>query len=795
MSIKKISAISQRARNIDKEKRGNLLKSIAETEMHRHLKELFKAMQPDYVVEITHGPTELGKDLVIVKKDHFGYDVIAVIVKCGDIKAETLGGVDEIKGKIRKTLSSGDRKVQEMAVQIEEAIVHPAELKRIFERLQIGKIFCVVVGECSKQARDRLEKEALQNNAVAEVFDLNWLVDRFTDFYPQIFFEGRVMDFIQQKIETLEAKHCLSKKGINLSEYYVEPLVSRIGAPVKLASGHLNIADDNKQMPFSQLKQIVGGNKKILLIGDPGSGKSGALAKFAIDMFKQADVMVYRRETKKKISVPVLICANDILKISGVEDLVKGYFQPVEIKGRFHVSALMLDGLDEAPSDKRSEILGKAQEYAEALSCSLIVTSRRIDIVEMPPEGFQKYELLHFQFGQAIKFFEKVVLSKGALSSLRSGLEKIKSQIPMIPLSLMFLVELAEENKEIPASVTELYDRYYDIALGRWDKDKGITVLFDYLVKKNFFAALAYDEFLKKDRLEIPRKDFENYFQSYTVKYSGTPNDAELFMREIERVGVLDIREEVMFRHRSILDYFAAYHIFDKRAEIENLSQKVRDLYFNDLWSEVAFFYVGLRREINEEILGMIFAYEAGNPSSLFGKVMAGRLLQAGWHSPSKLRLSGLKKSIGYAPSARDAFLHSAEEDKADIPAIFADIVLMGLSEVSYGSLFLFKDLQIVLKEIGAEITAENVYKSLLLLVASRRFWPADKLRAEVNGLLEASAQLPAEDRARTLIMAMVAEHDDKPCKNAIKNKLQRLVKKNPSMFKKLFPDKRKRLA
>ena len=34
-------------------------------------------------MEITHGPDEFGKDLLIIKKDNLNIDIIGIIVKCG----------------------------------------------------------------------------------------------------------------------------------------------------------------------------------------------------------------------------------------------------------------------------------------------------------------------------------------------------------------------------------------------------------------------------------------------------------------------------------------------------------------------------------------------------------------------------------------------------------------------------------------------------------------------------------------------------------------------------------------
>ena len=122
---------------------------------------------------------------------------------------------------------------------------------------------------------------------------------------------------------------------------------------------------------------------------------------------------------------------------------------------------------------------------------------------------------------------------------MKESLERIKAQILLVPLSLLLLVELVEEHKEIPASVTELYDRFFDMALGREDTEKGIKTLFDYLVKKRFLGVLAYHEFREKNRLGSPREDFDRFTMSYAEQYGWYSENLESFVQEIERTGIL----------------------------------------------------------------------------------------------------------------------------------------------------------------------------------------------------------------------------------------------------------------
>ena len=241
----------RQAKAIPKEHRRSVLLSYEETEMHKHLKELFKVMEPDYTIEVTHGACELGKDLVIVKKDNFDMSAIGVVVKCGDIRAKTVGDVDDLKGKVKKIFdSSVEKKLREIESQVQQALSNPAEMKTIFSKLPVSKVFIVLVGELSNQARTRLENEF---DTGIEIFDVNWLVDNFTVHYPQVFFEGKVVDFLQRKIQELERTHFPYNIGKNLSEYFVEPLVAKMDdTPIDL-----DLLIRKRKMPFSHLKSII----------------------------------------------------------------------------------------------------------------------------------------------------------------------------------------------------------------------------------------------------------------------------------------------------------------------------------------------------------------------------------------------------------------------------------------------------------------------------------------------------------------------------------------------------------
>lgn len=154
-----ISELVQQAKTLPYDRRQQILAGIPETELHGHLKELFKAMEPSYAVEVTHGNKEHGKDLVLVKHDKLTIDVIGIVVKRGNIKAKTLGEVEELKSRINTALTyKSEMKTRDIESQIIQAFSHEAELKNFAEALPVNKVITIIAGELSSEARVRLEK-------------------------------------------------------------------------------------------------------------------------------------------------------------------------------------------------------------------------------------------------------------------------------------------------------------------------------------------------------------------------------------------------------------------------------------------------------------------------------------------------------------------------------------------------------------------------------------------------------------------------------------------------------------
>ena len=518
------------------------------------------------------------------------------------------------------------------------------------------------------------------------------------------------------------------------------------------------------------------------------------MAKLAIDMYQDAYKRLLKKPGKsdKKISIPVLVTARQFLKLESVEGFLSAYFEYEEIEDRFQVDVLVVDGLDEIESPNRRDVIDKLDEFSESIGCSYILTSRKIDILNTLPEKYQKYELLPFEFNQALKMVTKLVSDPNVLTAMKESLEKIQTQIPLVPLSLMLLVELVEEHKEIPASITELYERFFDMALGAEDWDKGIEMLFDYRVKKKFLSVLAYQEFRDKNRLAVPREEFEQFLNAYALQYGWDAEELNGFVREIERAGILNGQAEVIFKHRSFLDYFAAFYIHENWGYTADLNEAlIVDTYFDDLWSEVAFFYIGLRREISQSLLEKIYAHADTELTADLDKLLSGRLLQAGWHSPPQQHVYGLKHAIRYVPQVREKFQEIFASIDVNTPNILSDFITLTLSDISFNSAFLERYTKDMLNQLVTSGSQDDIYMAVVLSWSIRRFLEPNEVKGNVDAILDTLTGFPEKEQARILLLMTLIE-EDKGTRKLIRRQLGKLKKRAPKVFKTLLPPKRK---
>jgi flagellar biosynthesis GTPase FlhF len=278
--------VKQLVKELKTNEKFEIIRNIPEKTLHFEIRELLTIMNPDSYIEVTHGTDEFGKDLVMVKKEPMGEMVYAMVVKTGDISSRASKEIAVIKD------------------QVNEAFAHPAVLNG-FEasgNLEVTYVYVIIAGQLSGNAMIRLKAEI--NNPIKrtnlQILDMDWLVTNFTKYYPYVFYEGEVSLYIESTIKQLEKKHLFSTRGIDLTEYYVEPEIAKLERIIELSDTDITLTLLRDRISFKQLEKEMQPGNKFLVVGDPGVGKTTALAKMGIDKMLEALKKATRSRRKRK---------------------------------------------------------------------------------------------------------------------------------------------------------------------------------------------------------------------------------------------------------------------------------------------------------------------------------------------------------------------------------------------------------------------------------------------------------------------------------------------------------------
>jgi len=699
------------------------LQELPEDELRKVLLKLFEKTFPDASVIHTHGTTEYGSDITVIDGKAIGVVSWGFVVKAGRITGKTVGEVDDIIS------------------QVKQALEIPRPVPGHSEEIRLDKVMVVLPGHISENALKRLREQVIiPNTPKVDTIMRADLVRLLNDSLPSAFGASKQSLLVETLVAHRRRLLLRNKSSKLLGQYeltdvFIEPVVSRISLPVEVTEKTMvTFVDEAKHQPFSFLHTLTRGRgKRLLLVGQRGCGKSGALLMMANQAIEKAI-----RETKKgeSTSVPLLIRADDLRTIEDVESLKK-FCLPEELQ-TVAAGVLLVDALDEIRESDRPSTMKKALDFSRHLDTNVVVTCRKSDAVNLVPQGLEKYELLPFEVGQVARFVEKLKgkLSTRALDSLSDAIDKVGEPLICTPLSLSLLVRLASEEKEIPASMTELYERYVNLVLGEWDQSKGIDILFEYKTKKKFLAELAYVGMLRRGRFGIPVEEYEQFCVDYAERYGdllfASNQDASLGKLKWELSSSNLLAEEsfegetyIVFTHRSFLDFFAALYVVQTEAsevphltEFQDKEDFVKETFFDDgLWGDLPFFYVGLKTSLSPSLLDGILTHQRQDLQGLLSRIGIGLLLQAGWHSPLELKTKGVASVVALVPTIREKLIEVFEKLPTNPEMINADRFIFWAIECCFSSAkYLSVPNKAVFDALVAAGKRESLYAALALL-------------------------------------------------------------------------------
>lgn len=490
------------------------------------------------------------------------------------------GNADKYHANIREELSSSFSLLVPNCQNAE--LVTEAILRSVTECLQEAytKIHPVDRGKLSPIARAMLVRSA-SDMAAAAARNAD-LLKRISDLSTVSFFEKSFVAAVESLNGTMKLPHIGSTRQVPFDELYVQPRVAgalQEGEPSSAFASH-----------GPSLTDLISNEDRLVILGDPGSGKTTFLFKLVHDI-------ATKPRWVRSVTVPFLIVLRDYAPYhrngrSIIEYIVQTCKVPYSIAvGPETIEYILLngrglvcfDGMDELlDTSYRHQIVAAIEGFSHHYpNVKVITTSRRIGYAEaaLDENLFQSVEIGPFNSAQITDYVEKWFRLDGSVGenkrkSLADTFLSDSSSLGDLtsnPLMLSLMCGLYAFEGYLPRNRPEVYEKCALLLFERWDKHRGIKPEMAFSAHvQSALRAIAYRTYADDNpQATIHRRKLEKFVKDYLLeKRFDDEDDAEQAAIEFVRFCrgrawvLTDVGADYYgFTHRTFLEYFTASHL------------------------------------------------------------------------------------------------------------------------------------------------------------------------------------------------------------------------------------------
>jgi HEAT repeat protein len=548
--------------------------------------------------------------LLMRKKEHV--HVIPVILRPVDWKASPIGTLRVLPAKGKPVTKWRD---------------HNDAFWRIAE----------VIQEIILRLLNPTDKGALPENTLHY---LNWLVKRTSSLETRGIF-----------LEHLPFQGKLEELYIALNARYFEDVVQKQGSPF---SPQALIAETSEQTPSLPLSDVVSRHDHLLLLGEPGSGKTTFLRYLAL---KHAQSFREQKDTEfGKAYFPIFLRIADYVEHGMRRGIPLSEYLARDCK-RHGCLALdlvdalkanlqagsclvLFDGLDEVgDAGSRRAVVQCLEDFIhsyEDFPNRFIITSRHAGYREASlGDTFAHYTLQKMDETHIGRFLDTWCSAvETASSSTETGtiqtkrapyeVESLKCAIQMVPgvhrlatnpLFLHILAQLHRTGASLPRQRIELYNQVTKTLTKPWRTSKGLSLRLDQSSITRLLSTLAYWLHLKKpggfaSEREICRELGKEWMhltnRHWREEDPRVEEYVKLFLQTMrDHTGILteDAPHQYGFAHLTFEEYYAAHYLI---ANSQKRAQRIRTHLHDPRWQEpilLAFGLIGIESPDEARVL------------------------------------------------------------------------------------------------------------------------------------------------------------------------------------------------
>ena len=557
--------------------------------------DLFNNIKEITNVEYTHGSKEMGADIILNRNDSvLGVEeYIAIVAKAVPIKQD----------------------FTDVQRQIEECYLFDITIESGKKKVQISEVWVVCSKNITSNAQEKIY--AIFKDKKVKFIGVDILIKLIDEHFSDFWNSENIQMF--QYFKKLKDKIMEIDKN---SQIIPQENYFYINQDVQL----YKLKGDNKILRAKKRKKInifdeVIASKISIIDGGAGFGKPKMMRNIAL---------YYASEQKyNETHIIPIFCSftefikkyekdiNFLIKNTGISNTPSDTF------------LFLIDAVDE---------IGISCEDTDQLlySCIDLFNSfdsdYRIHVVfsmRYPPistntnaaiASVQCYRIEALTLSKTIEFLKRVCVHFDFTRKFIEDMKKssLFKEIPKSPIAALLLAKIVSENinYDLPSTMTELYSKYTEIALGRWDIDKGLKKEIEYTIHSNFIMYFVY--FISNDGNSVEYEALLHMLEDYLVKRNleGEFDAKQLLDDLIYKSDLLSIDQGngACFRHRTFFEFFYAKYAKEKD------SLQIDNKIFEQFWSNIYYFYIGLQNDC-PMILDKIIEIYPSSEAERWGKI------------------------------------------------------------------------------------------------------------------------------------------------------------------------------
>ena len=570
-------------------------KHCREPELFEDLKQLFRKKGfKDVVIE--HGNSEYGKDLVFSLHDA-AFD-----------EKKWYAAIVKNKNASQNDFVAGGEIMQ----QIELASRHPY-INAKGTPYDISGLFIIINGAVSFNAKHVMQKfidPVLLPHI--QIWDYQKLSGEIETHIKELYLdklEPTINVFTKAQITQLSdlrsTNNLFDLQISEIDDIFVNVQTSYTKA-LKRVDEYVSFENGKKEKRVYEdidgTNEILASHNNFIIHGIPTCGKSLLLRRIGIKALKdksgKPDAVFFFEFPKIISSSKTLDIA--LLMRDQYSELTGGEKFNVEEFDRVHI---LFDSIDEINSlEHKVDIIRQVDHFVSKASDNyqVIFTIRNTELLDKEKllQDFEKTELLPFNVGQALRLVNKIIpddktKSSAFVNALKDSL--LTSGLLRTPLALTLMAILYRDNnidlKELPANITELYNKFVDTYLDRWDVSKGISRQYQYDQTKIVLALIAVHLNIKGS-VYISDADLRIFLNELKTEYNyDVLDNVDEFIDHLKyRNGVFNYdngQGSFSFYNHYFQEYFVSIGIDDSNEEV------LTENFFSEWWESAIVFYCG----------------------------------------------------------------------------------------------------------------------------------------------------------------------------------------------------------